>query len=140
MLSPISDDANSALLPLETAVEPLHHLVPNLNRYVYIAKRNAKNNLDGLTSDEAASIHLYTMEWDESNKSLYSQLNRALRAVDRETLIPYYLKLFLTALHKLPSIRATVWRGVKTNISSSYRSGCIQYGGGFPHAHRPLAR
>ncbi|CAF1422896.1 unnamed protein product, partial [Didymodactylos carnosus] len=125
MLSPISDYANSPLLPLETSVKPLHHLVPNLNRCVYIAKQNTKNNLDGLTSDEAASIHLYTMEWDESNQSLYSQLNRALRAVERETLIPYfsYLKLFLTALYKLPSIRATVWRGVKTHINSSYRSG-----------------
>ncbi|CAF1640721.1 unnamed protein product, partial [Adineta ricciae] len=41
---------------------------------------------------------------------------------DRTSLIPWfsYLKLFLTALYKLPSYKGTVWRGVKGNLSDQY--------------------
>jgi hypothetical protein len=55
------------------------------------------------------------MEWTDSQESLYATLNRALRGVNHQELKPWfrYLKLFLTALFKLPSIEGVVWRGVR---------------------------
>ena len=63
------------------------------------------------------------MEWDgtddEPRASLYAHLNRTLKLIDRTKLRPWfrYLKLFLTALAKLPCApRQTVWRGVRKII------------------------
>jgi hypothetical protein len=62
------------------------------------------------------------------DKSLYSMLNRTLNMADREKLRPYfrYLKLFLTALVKLPCIPPlTIWRGVTKNISAQFPPGTV---------------
>ncbi|CAF1222539.1 unnamed protein product [Rotaria sordida] len=78
---------------------------------------------DGLTQDESASIYLYAMEWNETENSLYAILNRTLCLADRTQLRPWfrYLKLFLTALFKLPSIPCRVfWRGVPEDLSTLY--------------------
>ncbi|CAF1554277.1 unnamed protein product, partial [Rotaria sp. Silwood1] len=85
----------------------------------WIAKRNSKNPQDGLSQDESAAIYLYSME------SLYCELNRALRDKHRERLVPFfpYLKLFLTALWKLPSEKCIAWRGVKADISDQFEEG-----------------
>jgi hypothetical protein len=58
--------------------------------------------------------------------SLYLLLNQSLRAENRDELIPWFcfLKLFLTALHKLSSQTKTVWRGVRNvDSSSKYKTG-----------------
>jgi hypothetical protein len=58
--------------------------------------------------------------------SLYHLLNQSLRAENRDELIPWFLflKLFLTALHKLPSHSKIVWRGVRdVDLSSKYKTG-----------------
>jgi hypothetical protein len=57
---------------------------------------------------------------------LYSLLNKSLRGEDRDQLKPWFLflKLFLTALYKLPSQNKTVWRGVKNiDLSEKYKTG-----------------
>ncbi|CAF4631533.1 unnamed protein product, partial [Rotaria sp. Silwood2] len=104
-------------------------LINDLRRFVWIAKRNTRSPADGLSHDESAAIHLYTMEWTPSGNSLYAILNRTLRASNRSqlTMKPWfkYLKLFLTALAKLPALSSSsqsriVWRGVKLNISELY--------------------
>ncbi|CAF1331812.1 unnamed protein product, partial [Didymodactylos carnosus] len=53
-----------------------------------------------------------------------------LRSQNRDTLIPWfsYLKLFLTALYKLPSFKGTIWRGVSGNISDQYDEDQIWWG------------
>ncbi|CAF3687535.1 unnamed protein product [Rotaria sp. Silwood1] len=81
---------------------------------------------DGLTVDESAAIRLYTIEWDEPDLSLYAMLNRTLKNNNREHLQPYfkYLKLFLTALAKLPCLPPlTIWRGVTKNLSTNFSPG-----------------
>ncbi|CAF2937347.1 unnamed protein product [Rotaria sp. Silwood2] len=81
---------------------------------------------DQLTVDESASIRLYTIEWEGSHRSLYSKLNRTLKTADCKELRPYfkYLKLFLTALVKLPCIPSmTVWRGVTKDFSANFLPG-----------------
>jgi hypothetical protein len=92
------------LLYLEKACEPLRSILGEFDDNILIAKKNSRQPADGLTPDESASIHLYTMEWDESDSSLYAVLNRTLRTPERQMLRPWfkYLKLFLTALFKLP--------------------------------------
>ena len=95
------------LVPLETAVNSIKPLVHDLDRMVWLAKRNPMKVASDLTTDESAAIYLYTMQWADPWESLYVQLNRTLRNEERNNLKPWflYLKLFLTALYKLPSIK-----------------------------------
>lgn len=76
--------------------------------------------LDGLTRDEAGSINIYTQE-----SPVYKVLNAMLLAGDRGPLKQWFpfLKLFLTALHKLPACPGTYFRGVSADIASQYKKG-----------------
>jgi hypothetical protein len=130
ILQPITGYAQEPLLSIEEACEPLLPIVPRLEVNIWVAKQNSKEPADGLTQDESAAIRLYTMEWETSSNedrgSLYAHLNRTLKLVDRTKLRPWfrYLKLFLTALAKLPlAPRQTVWRGVRKNHSDDYSPG-----------------
>jgi hypothetical protein len=125
LLRPITGYSEQPLLSLEEACQPLQTLVPNLSSHVWIAKKNSLFPPNGLSQDESSSIHLYTMEW-ASGRSLYSELNHALKSSDRRNLRPWfpYLKLFLTALAKPPlSPSQTVWRGVHKNVNEDYMPG-----------------
>ncbi|CAF3341138.1 unnamed protein product [Rotaria sp. Silwood2] len=130
LLEPISGYAHEPLLSLEEACEPLLNIVSRLPVHIWIAKQNSTNPTDDLTQDESAAIRLYTMEWDSNTKaangSLYAHLNRNLKEIDRTKLHPWfrYLKLFLTALAKLPvAPRQTVWRGLHLDLSKDYLPG-----------------
>jgi hypothetical protein len=125
MLGPIQGHENMDLVSLEEAVDPLASLVPQVERMVWTVKQNCDEPEDGLTSDESASIMLYTMEWKPREKSFYHILNTTLRAEDREKLIPWflYLRLFLASLSKLQSTPLTVYRGVKTDLHHLYPEG-----------------
>jgi hypothetical protein len=81
---------------------------------VYVALHNCQNSIDDLTQQESAAIHLYLL------------LNQSLCDVDRDQLKPWFLflKLFLTALHKLSSQNKTVWCGVK-NVDLSGQCGTL---------------
>ncbi|CAF0775594.1 unnamed protein product [Adineta ricciae] len=130
VLLPIRGYAKEPLLPLEEAVQPISELLDDLEIMVHTAKSNSKKPADGLTVDESAAIHLYTMQWEEPNVSLFTKLNTTLRSKRREPLKPWfrYLKLALTALFKLPSVKATVWRGVRGNLSDQYDEEHIWWG------------
>ncbi len=101
---------DSPVLTLEEAVENIIPLISDVIDYVATAKKKYNWHLTLLTRDESAAIYLYTM----SGKSFFSSLNTALRAANRQLLQPWFpfLKIFITALEKLPSIKATIWRGV----------------------------
>ncbi|CAF1556595.1 unnamed protein product, partial [Didymodactylos carnosus] len=124
-LLPIEGYEKKCLLTLEEAVKPISHLVDDLSSIVWIAKENCEAPADNLSQDESAAIHLYTIEWSPDNRSFYSVFNQTLREEDRHKLIPWfsYLKLFLTALHKLPSEKRVVWHGVKSDLSQQYKKG-----------------
>ena len=105
LLVPISGYEKETVKSLEEACESVKDLFDEkLKHYITIAKLNSTDPEDRLTQDESASIHLYTMEWDVHENSLYMLLNRTLRLADRGKLRPWfkYLKLFLTAFFKLP--------------------------------------
>ncbi|CAF3844288.1 unnamed protein product [Rotaria sordida] len=126
-LLPIIDYALEPLLPLRDACLPLSSIVSDVENYVEIALQLCSQPKDNLTHDELAALYLYTMEWINGKRSLYSHLNRTLRNTsNRDELRPWYkyLKLFLTALAKLPFVSAqVVWRGVKRNISEDFPPG-----------------
>ena len=124
---PIIGYAEEPLLPLKQACAPLVNIVYDILAYVSVALENTPPEpADGLTRDESASIRLYTMEWGDQHESLYSILNCILRRSDRQDLQPWfkYLKLFLTALVKIPCAPSqAVWRGVRKNISDAFPPG-----------------
>jgi hypothetical protein len=130
VLLPIRGYANEPLLPLEDAVQPIYELLNDLDIMVDTAKQNSKKPTDGLNTNESAAIHLYTIQWEEPDVSLYTMLNSTLRSERRESLKPWfhYLKLILTALYKLPSLKSVVWRGVRGNVSDQYDDAHIWWG------------
>ncbi|CAF4893598.1 unnamed protein product, partial [Rotaria magnacalcarata] len=125
--APIIGYADEPLLPLVDACAPLIDILYNLSFYVNMAvEETPAEPPDGLTINESAAIRLYTIEWKAPHRSLYSMLNHTLKHCSREELQPYfrYMKLFLTALVKLPcSPLLTVWRGVTKDLSAKFPPG-----------------
>ena len=121
-LTPLKGYEKCELVSLEQAVNHIEPPIEDIDGMVWTAKRNSRNPTDGLTSDESAAIHLYTLEWPDEQPSMYSILNQKLRSEKRRELNCWYsyLKLFLTALYKLPSLKTTVWRGIRGNVSDLY--------------------
>jgi hypothetical protein len=126
-LGPIIGYAAEPLLSLVKACAPLTNIIHDLSVYIQMALDETPiQPPDGLSIDESAAIRLYTIEWRGPHRSLYSMLNRTLKKADREDLRPYfkYMKLFLTALVKIPSIpSSTIWRGVTKNVSAEFPPG-----------------
>ena len=125
MLAPIEGYEKMPVVSLEEAVKSLVSIVPQVERNVFIVKHNCDEPEDGLTSDESASIMLYTYESQPPEDSLYVILNATLRSAQRQELKPWflYLRLILTALARLPSKHRFVHRGVKEDFRKLYPIG-----------------
>jgi len=118
--SPIYGYQHLPLLTLEEATETLIPLVADVVRYVSNAKNECNRNSTLLTWDESAAIYLYSM-----SRPFFSHLNDKLRAENRHALQPWFafLKLFITALMRLPSTKKTVWRGVSGDVGTVFDDG-----------------
>jgi hypothetical protein len=92
---------------------------------VWTVKGDCDDPRDDMTPDELASIKLYSMDWEPSDKSFYAILNKTLRSEDRPQLKSWflYLRLLLTALTHLSSSRLTIFRGVKMDLRAEYPAG-----------------
>ena len=110
---------------IESAVEPLVSVVPDVKEMVTKSKEKCSDPKEGLNVDESAAIMLYTLEWTPRENSFYIILNRTLRKEDQTLLKPWhsYLKLFVSALEKLPVVVETIYRGVKKNMADQYPKG-----------------
>lgn len=130
ILVPIEGYEKKQLVPLYEAVEPIKQLLHNLDIMVVTALRNSEEPPDALTIDESAAIHLYTMQWSDSHNSLYELINQTLRSEKRNDLKPWfsYLKLILTALHKLPPLQKTIWRAIHGEVDKQYKKDKIWWG------------
>ena len=128
-VEPIIGYAAEPLLPLVKACAPLNGILHDLNFYVQLALNETPEiPLGQLTIDESAAIRLYTIEWEEPHRSLYSMLNHTLKKGSREELRPYfkYMKLFMTALVKLPCAPPlTIWRGITKDQSAEFPPGTL---------------
>jgi hypothetical protein len=127
-LAPIGGHANMPLVPLEEAIEPLVSILPAVQSHAYVAKQKCKKPADNLTQDESAAIMLYTMGWEPLDECLYIVLNNTLRSSspDRQEKLKawhLYLRLFLNALFRLPTLQKSAYRGVKLDISDRYTEG-----------------
>ncbi|CAF0902732.1 unnamed protein product [Adineta steineri] len=120
-LTPVYGFLNAELVTIEKALQPIESQIANLPHFIKIAKQYCRRSSEhGLTHDESASIYIYTMEWGE--QSLYCVLNQTLRNENRHLLKVWfpYMKLFDTALNKLPTIKEIVWRGVAADIGKNF--------------------
>ena len=108
----------------------IKNLVQDLDKRIWITKENSKEPMDNLSQDESAAIHLYSMQWPDSDDNLCAVLNKILRLEKRDILKPWfsYLKLFLTALFKLPSKKGILWRGIRGNVSDQYKVDKVWWG------------
>lgn len=120
-LPPVYGYRSEKLVSLEKALEPIESEIDELSYYIKTAKRYCRFPSEfGLTRDESAAVYIYTMEWGDT--TLYRLLNRALRSENRQELKKWfsYLKLFDTALDKLPTTKDVVWRGVSLDIGKNF--------------------
>ena len=85
-----------------------------------VRRLKQKNELPPLSEDEAMAIHVYTQDCN-----VHKKLNELLRRRSRGQLKPFlpYLKLLLTALHKLTPLAGTVFRGVHADLAAMYPKG-----------------
>ncbi len=110
------------LVSLEEAVVPLVNIVTNIDQMVWTVKQNAQNPEEGLSSDESASIALYTIEWYPKESSFFYILNETLRSKDNQQMKPWfrYLKLVFSALSKLQTISHIVYQGTNEDLRYDY--------------------
>ena len=128
ILPPIEGFENESLVSLEEAVEPLEKIVPAVTQMVWTVKDEcSRRSPTHLTLDQRAAIMLYTLEWTTHDKSFYFIFNQTLRSINRQQLKPWfrYLKLFIIALLRLPSISCHIYRGIKENLAKDYPTGSI---------------
>ena len=120
-LPPIYGHWSSPLVPLEQALQSVRPPIDQLPRYIQVAKKHCRYPSEhGLSRDESAAVYLYTMEWGD--ESLYRVLNKALRSETRRELTQWfpYLKLFDTALEKLPTVKECLWRGIDAGLTTKF--------------------
>ncbi|CAF3174249.1 unnamed protein product [Rotaria socialis] len=120
-LPPVYGYHSEKLVPIEKALEPIVPHIDELPRYIKIAKKHCHFPPEhGLSQDQSAAVHIYTMEWGDT--TLYRVLNRALRSENRQALKIWfpYMKLFDTALNKLPTVKESVWRGISVDIGKNF--------------------
>jgi hypothetical protein len=121
--NPIFGYQHLPILTLEESIEEIKTLVPGVADYVSKAKENCNRNSTLLTWNESAAIYLYSMQ-----TPFFSNLNIKLRAEDHHALKPWFtfLKLFMTAVEKLPSTNGVVWRGVNYDDTVTFVDNDVQ--------------
>ncbi|CAM4756323.1 unnamed protein product [Rotaria magnacalcarata] len=120
-LKPIAGYWAYDLVSLEESLEGFLPKINELKRTIKEAKKYCTQpSPHNLTRDESAALFLYTME--AGDHSFYRLLNQVLRKENRNEVIPWfsYLKLFDTALRKLPKVKGNIWRAVAGNVTSGY--------------------
>lgn len=118
-LTPIFGYQKLPLVSLIEAVRPLIKPTNGWNKYIGEAYTDCHFPSEhNLTREESAAIYLYTMQ-----TSFYGELNKTLRQKNRKEIEPWFpfLKLFNSALDKLPDYRGVLWRGVNINLSKEFK-------------------
>jgi hypothetical protein len=118
----INDYKHQPISALKSTLKPILSHVERLDYYIQKAKkyRHYPSEHD-LNKNESGAIYLYSDDWGE--QSFNWILNRTLKSDDRTTLMPWlgFLKLFNTALKKLPTIKDTIWRGLPIAVANKLK-------------------
>jgi len=120
-LPPVYGYRSEKTVSIEKALEPIEPQIDQLPYYIKTAKKYCRFPSEhGLSKDESAAVYIYTMEWGDT--TLYRVLNKSLRSENRQALKIWfpYLKLFDTALDKLPTVKEILWRGVPLDIGTNF--------------------
>lgn len=130
--SPIEGFELEALVGFMDAVKPLKSLVSEFESIAQDCFDACKEPKDGLTQDESAAIKFYTKDASSREISPYYLLNQYMREKNRAVLRYWhpYLRLFMHALHKLPSQDTIVYRGMHRNYGDAFPLGesyCWQF-------------
>ncbi len=121
-LEPIGTYWQQSLVTLEKALEPVMFRFDQLDRSIKEAKKYCRDPSEHhLSRDESAAVFLYTMEGGDN--SFYRLMNESLRSRNRRDAQPWFkfLKLFDTALQKLPTVRRSIWRGMSGDCSHLFK-------------------
>ncbi|CAF5162886.1 unnamed protein product [Rotaria magnacalcarata] len=106
------------LVTLEQCFELFVTRIDRLDQIIQTAKQNCNFPSEhNLTRDELAAIFLYTMEFDGT--TLYQFISQDFRSQEESTSKLWfpYLKLFYTAVNKLPNAHTNVWRSIPENMT-----------------------
>jgi len=113
------------LLSFREATAPVVKVLAGVGGYVGASVKFGEQKAGsaaahGMTADEIAAIYLYTCE-----SAFYRQINAALRNPDRAHVAPYrpYLRLFFSAVARLPRRTESLWRGVPLDLRAQYPLG-----------------
>jgi hypothetical protein len=101
------------LVSLEEALQPFDGDINQLYNHIHEAKTKCHYPSEHhLTRDESAAIYIYTMKWKP--ECLHERLHAAWNSGNRSQLKPWfkYLKLFKSALDKLPDTKKQIWQGI----------------------------
>ena len=118
------------LVSLEEAIQPLVGIVPDIEQMLKIVRENGDQSSNHLSSDESASIRLYTLPRRTVSASFRVILSETLKSPTQQTLSPWfpYLRLFIHALSKLPSLSElpsgplhTVYYGLQEDAPKEYQ-------------------
>jgi hypothetical protein len=107
---------NEPLVSLEEALRPFDGKINQLSHYIQEAKTDCHYPSEHeLTRDESAAIYICTMKQDQG--TLYDRLQAAWDSGDSSQLKPWfsYLRLFKSALDKLPIAKTEIWQGTSYN-------------------------
>lgn len=100
------------VVSLEEALEPFHGQIDQLPERIKEAKTKCYYpSKHQLTRDESAAIYIYSMNWRETN--VHDKLQAALKSGNQAEAKRWFkfLKLYKSALDKLPEAKETVWQG-----------------------------
>jgi hypothetical protein len=114
----IDDYKNQPDSSLDSALKPVSLYVDQLDYYIKKAKKFRHFPSEHhVTEDESAAIYLYMDDW--GHQSLHRVLNQILQSNDRTKVKPWlgFLKIFNTALEKLPNVKDTIWRGLPVDLT-----------------------
>ncbi len=124
-LAAIRGILDAPLLGFGDAIGPVAKLLaglePLIKRSHDFARKAREQSATGrLDEHEIAALYLYTTE-----SRFYRALNAALRDRDRKKATPYfaYLRLFFSAVSKLPPHKESLYRSVAADLRAQYPKG-----------------
>lgn len=121
----IEDYIKTPPVSLENAIIPLISVVPDIESMLQQVKAKYKDIESGWTADQSHAIKLYLSKQEPRENSLFYNLNKTLRSLDRQKLRPWllYLRLIVAALSQSAPITTAIYLHVDKDLGAQYSTG-----------------